>query len=354
MAMKKKKEEIVDYRECVRLLKEKGPQRLYILRGEEEYLRDSFLAKLRGGCVPEGKESFNYHRLNGPKLDLNELSAAAEAMPFLGERTFCEIHDFDINKTSDYDPEAFRKILADVPDWCTIAFVFSAEYSMDGRIAPVKELNQYALDVNFTRQSDADLAKWVSNHFSELGKTIDRKTADHMVYVCGAFMNTLLPEIAKVAGAAKGGSITEQDIDAVAKRAPETTVFNLTDALGDRNYDRAALLLTDLLSDRDETPPKLLYMISEQMRRLYAARLALDSGRGREYIAECFPEIARQEFVQKKLLQGARNFGCARLGRAMRLCADCELAMKSGGGPEEELLKDLLLQLAMDTDDDTD
>ena len=352
MTAKKKKEEIVDYRDYLSILREKGPQRVYILRGEEEYLRDSFLAKLRGVCVPEGQESFNYRRLDGPKLNMDELSAAKEALPFLGERTFCEVHDFDINKTSDYDPEAFCAALADVPDWCTIVFVFSAEYSMDGRITPVRELHKYAQDMNFTRQSDSDLSKWVQNHFSELGKTIDRKTADHMVYVCGAFMNTLLPEIAKVAGTAKGGSITEQDIDAVAKRAPETTVFNLTDALGDRDFDRAALLLTDLLADRDETPPKLLYMISEQMRRLYAARAALDSGQGVEYIAECFPEIARQGFVQRKLLQGARNFGRARLGRAMERCADCELAMKSGGGVEEELLKDLLLQLAID--DDTD
>ena len=352
MATKKKKEEIVDYRDHLRALKEKGPQRIYILRGEEEYLRDSFLAKLRDVCVPEGLESFNYRRLDGPKLNMDKFSAAEEALPFLGERTFCEIHDFDINRTSDYDPEAFRAVLTDVPDWCTITFVFSAEYSMDGRITPVKELHKYAQDMNFTRQSDSDLSRWVQNHFLESGKTIDRKTADHMVYVCGAFMNALLPEIAKVAGAAKGGSITEQDIDAVAKRAPETTVFNLTDALGNRDYDRAAFLLADLLADRDETPSKLLYMISEQMRRLYAARVALDSGQGGAYIAECFPEIARQEFVQRKLLQGARNFGRARLGRAMERCADCELAMKSGGGAEEELLKDLLLQLAID--DDTD
>ena len=93
MAAKKKKEEIIDYRDHLRVLKEKGPQHIYILRGEEEYLRDSFLAKLRDVCVPEGLESFNYRRLDGPKLNMDKFSAAAEALPFLGERTFCEIHD---------------------------------------------------------------------------------------------------------------------------------------------------------------------------------------------------------------------------------------------------------------------
>jgi len=108
MAAKKKKEEIIDYRDHLRVLKEKGPQHIYILRGEEEYLRDSFLAKLRDVCVPEGLESFNYRRLDGPKLNMDKFSAAAEALPFLGERTFCEIHAPDGRKAQRF-PQTFPR-----------------------------------------------------------------------------------------------------------------------------------------------------------------------------------------------------------------------------------------------------
>lgn len=353
MAIKKKRTEIINYRDHLSRLNAQGPARVYVLRGEEEYLRESFLTKLRELCVPEGPDSFNYHRLDGPKIDMDSLSDATGALPFLGERSFCEIRNFDINKTSDYNPDRFCAIIRDVPDFCTLAFVFAPDYAIDGRFTPAKTLQKMAVNAEFTRQNDSDLLKWLYKRFGDLGKTIDRPTAEHVLYVCGPLMSALLPEITKVAGYAKSAAITAGDIDAVAKRAPETTVFNLTDALGDKQYDRAAALLTDLLSDREETPQRLLYMISEQMRRLYAARTASDCGKGQEYLSECFPEIARQDFVRRKLLQSARNFSAPRLARAVTRCADCELAMKSGTG-EEAALKDLLLALAMDENDAQD
>ena len=55
--------------------------------------------------------------------------------------------------------------------------------------------------------------------------------------------------------------------------SPETTIFNLTDALGAKQYDKAASLLADLLADKDEPPEKQIILISEQFRRLYAARI---------------------------------------------------------------------------------
>ena len=339
---------IIDYRDQLRRLNEEGPACVYVLRGEEEFLRENFVLKLRERCLPEGTDSFNYTRLDGPAPDMRRLSDALESMPFLAERTLCEVRGFDINKTKDYDTALFSSLIADVPAWCTVVFIFPPDYAPDGRLAPVKALNKAALTVEFTRQSDRDLTRWLYKQFQQRGKSVDMETAEYMLYVCGTLMNALLPEIDKVAGYAKGERILISDIDAVAKKAPESTVFNLTDALGDGKFDEAALLLSNLLEDREENPHKLLYVISEQMRRLYAARLARDGRRTGEWLGECFPELGRQEFLRRKLMTAAGNFSAGALRSYVAACAECEFKMKNGGGVSDtELLKELLLTFSV-------
>ena len=345
-----KKKEQVDYASLERELKAGEPGRLYMLRGEEDYLRDKYLGVLRSLCVPEGLDSFNYHRLQGPKLNLRELSDAIEAMPFMGERSLVEIRDFDINRTGDYDGAEFAAMLADIPAWATVVFVFASGYAPDGRIAPVKAMKKLGVDVEFTAQGESALMNWVIAHFRNNGKDCDRETASHMLYVCGPLMNTLLPEIAKVSGHAQGPAVTKGDIDAVAERQPDTVVFDMTDALGEGQYDKAARMLSELLADRDENVPKLLYMISEQMRRLYAARIAPE-GDKRGYLMECIPELSRSAFLIPKLVRASSNFSVKRLARAVSLCADCEFATRDGGAEAEERLKELILRLAMDEND---
>lgn len=326
-----------------------GPQRIYLLRGEEDFLRDSFLRELRTLCVEEGTEAFNYHRLEGGSLDMGVLREAVDAMPFMGERTLVEVRDFDVNKTSAYDPKALKALIADVPEWATIAFVFAPGYAPDNRLGVVKALKKSAEDIEFRSPAENVLRQWIAREVRACGKVIGSGTADYLIWICGERMNVLLPEINKICGAASGDEITRADIDAVARKAPETTIFQLTDALGAKEFDKAASLLADLLADKDEPPQKQIYMVSEQFRRLYVAKIAQEFGKPESYIADCIPEIGGKSYFIRKLQNTARNFSRARLARAVRLCAECDFGMKSSGGPEpEEQMKELVLKLALD------
>ena len=335
----------MDYGAELKRLRQEGPQRVYVLWGEEDYLRDSYLAELKKLCLAEGTEAFNYHRLQAPGPDLASLIESVEAMPFMGERTFTEVRDFDAARC---EPEALKALLQDVPEWATVAFVYDPGGAPDGRLAAVKAMKKAGEDLEFTSPEAAALTRWVMRRVESCGKTIDPAAADRLIWTCGERMNGLIPEITKIVGYAKGKAVTAADIDAVAKKAPETTVFDLTDALGAGQYDKAAQLLADLLADRDEKPQGLLAMVSEQFRRLYAARLARDNGQGAAFITACVPELAGKSYPLRLLQEACRRYSVERLGRAVSLCAACDYAMKSTGGREETLLKQLLLQLALD------
>ena len=337
-----------DYGAELRKLRAEGPARLYMLRGEEDYLRDSFLGELRALCVPEGTEAFNFHRFRGPALDMSAFRDAVEAMPFMGERTLIEVRDLDVNKTSAYDPELLKVLLSDLPDWTTVAFVFAPGYAPDGKLTAVKTIRKLGVDLEFTSPGEGDMVRWVRRRAESQGKRIDGGTASYLLWVCGSRMNALIPEITKICGAAAGDEITRADIDAVAKRAPETTIFNLTDALGAKDYDKAASLLADLLADR-ETPPNFqIVMISEQFRRLYVARLAADERLPDSFITDCVPELTGKTYPVDILKRVCRQYSLERLARAVRLCAACDFSMRSDGPDPEELMKELILRLALD------
>ena len=346
--MAKKEKPTFDYGAHIRRLRQEGPAKVYVLRGAEDYLRDSFLAELRKLCVEEGTEAFNHHRLTGPKLDVADLISSAEAMPFMGERTLTEVWDFDINHTSNYDPEALKAFLSDVPDWATVAFVFSPEYNPDSRLTAMKAMKKAGIDLEFTAPREGELIRWVTRRAESQDKTIDSATAGYLIWVCGERMNTLIPEITKIAGHAAGKSITRADIDAVAKKAPETTIFNMIDALGDGEYDKAARMLSELLVDKEAPPPKQIFWVGDRFRRLYVARLAADTGRGDSYIEACIPELAGQYFRIKLLKNTCKKYSRERLARAVIMCAQCEYRMKDTGGDPEALLKELILRLALD------
>ena len=347
--MAKAEKKAFDYSGELKRLREEGPQRLYLFRGEEDFLRDSFLKELRAQCLEEGTEAFNYHRIQGAVLDMPQLLESVEAMPFMGERTLTEVRDFDINKTSAYDPEALKNLVADLPEWATVVFVFAPGYAPDNRLAAVKAIKKYGRDIEFTSPREAELTRWVIRRVEGLGKRIDAGTANYLIWICGSRMNTLIPEILKITGVAAGEEITRRDIDAVAKKAPETTIFDLIDALGGKNYEKAASLLADLLADRDEPPQKQIAMVSEQFRRLYVARVARDFHKDDSYITDCIPELTGRAYPVNLLKQACRNYSRARLARAIHLCAECDYGMKSSGPEPAELMKELILRLAIDT-----
>ena len=119
----------------------------------------------------------------------------------------------------------------------------------------------------------------------------------------------------------------------------------MTDCLSARNYDGAAKIMAELLLSR-ESPIKLIAIISQQMRRLYAAKLVAPQGRGSadELCALCG---IKQSFAAERLLNSARRLDLNWLGFACACCAEYDYKMKSSSADDEELLKELLARLAI-------
>ena len=362
MAQKKKKDPGANYRDEVRRLRETGPERLYVLCGEEEYLREQFLTELKKQCLPGGEDDFCYHRFDGAALELHELADAVDAVPFLSERTLLEVRGYDTNKLSEKDSKRFVALLEDLPDYCTLVFVMDAAFSLDGRLKASKALQNLGRVLVFRGQDGTALVKWVAMRFGAVGKRITVADAEYLIMITGGLMNRMIPEIEKLSAFSKDEVITRAEIDALVEKVPDAVVYEMLDLIAERRGDAAMQKLSELLSDkniaktqnnekgkdkssdRNSVPISLLAAVGSQMRRLYAAKCAqAERLSSADLMAICGLQY---EFIARKLLQSARGFSLPQLEHAVQLCAETDFAMKrTNADGAVLLLQDLILRL---------
>ena len=303
----------------------------YIFYGEESYLREYYLGELRKALVPAGFEEFNYHRLEGKDLTVQALSEMAEAMPMLAERTLIVVTDYDIFKLNEEQREKMIAFLEDVPPYCCVVFVYDTVAYKPNKT--LKKLNKAVSDhmeaVEFRAAENSDLISWIARRFKALGKEIDRQTAEYLIFTCGGLMTGLVPEITKIGTYAKGKTITQKDIDAVADPVLSAEVFKLSDAVLQGDYDRAAQILGDLLKMQTE-PIMILAALGSQLRRIYTPRMAIDSGKDKYWLMELWD--MKSDYPAKLLLSSAKKATAAWCADAVKMCQVLDRRMKSEKG----------------------
>lgn len=342
MAKKSKKNEKFNYNASVNALKAEGPAGLYLIWGPEDYLADRFFEEIKKLCITSEADDFSYRRLDERDFSLLSLKEAIDSVPFLSERSLVEVRGVDINKLRESDE--ISAVLSDIPDYCTVVFVAPIGFEPDKRLKVYKAIQKYGKEICATAQGGDILIKWIIRRFAAEGKGIELNAVQRLINVSGELMNGLIPEINKIASYTKGDRVTEADVDAVAHHIPEAVVFDMTEALAKGENNAAMRLLGELLADKNNEPTMILAIVGGQMRKMYAARVAIDNGLDKDYVMKALS--LRYDFMANRLLAASRRFSTAQIIRAVELCAETDYAMKSSRTEPTELLKECVMRIA--------
>ena len=331
-------------RELKQALKAGEPGRLYLFHGEEAYLRDYYLGELKQTLLPAGLEDFNLHTAQGKECSVDWIEQAVDCLPMMSERTLVLVTDFDVYGQNEGQRARLTALLSDLPDYCCLVFVYDLlPYKADGRSKLAAAFKNHGAVVNFQRQEQGDLTDWICRRFKAAGHSIDTEDARYLIFLCGDLMNNLASEIGKIAAYASAQRVTRADIDAVAIPQIDAVVFQMTDAMARKDFNKAASVLADLLHAQ-EPPIMILSVMGKYFRQLYTARLYLDNNRSRADFMALWN--MKNAYPADKLLDAARKFSLVWCRHAVRRCAETELALKSSYGQEQELLVSLLMELS--------
>ena len=341
--MASKKTDNAAYLQLRKDLKAGTPGQLYVFHGEEKYRLEESLSALRRLLVPAGMEEFNYRTFSGKDLDVGELVSAMDNLPMMSDRTLIQVTDFDLFGCAESKKEMLARAFEDLPDYLCLVFVYDVLDYKIGRGKFQELVKKKGSIVDFVPADRNDLLDWIRRRFRELDKDIDDREGEYLIFLCGGLMTGLKMEIEKIASYAKGSRITQQDIDAVADPVLEARVFDMTDAVGNRNFGQALRVLSELYG-LNQNPIMILAILGKHLRQLYTARLALESGKGAPALMETWN--MKTSWQANKLIRCSRNCDLSWCRRAVALAGEADLAMKSTGRDQEEVLTELMLQLA--------
>ncbi|NLC73593.1 MAG: DNA polymerase III subunit delta [Ruminococcaceae bacterium] len=329
-----------NYNALIKELNTNGALGVYLLWGDEDYLREQFTAKLRSVCLPDGGNDFCYRRFDAEQLNMDELADAVNAMPFMSERSFIEIRGFDPAAVKDREMAALEAIISDIPDYCTIVFITYPGKKPDMRLRLCKNIKKIGSVIEFAPQDEYKLTDWIIRRFAALGKSVSASTANRLILNSGDLMSGLIGEIEKIAAGTKAELVTDSDVDRLGSKITSAKVFDMTNRISAGDFSAALAILNDLITSGDE-PIMILAVIGMHMRDLYAARLTIDENLGRDYLIK----ICGKPWLANPLLSSAKNFSLDSLSRCVQLCTEHDYLLKSSGGDSRDILLDLLINI---------
>lgn len=327
-------------------IKEKCPGRLYVFHGEEIFLLNYYLGKLKSLLIDDLTESFNYHRLTNETFDVQAFADAVENLPMMAEFSMVQVDDIDIFKLGEDARNKIGEVLSDIPEYCTVVFTYeTVEWKLDKRY---KKLAAAFADngciVEFPKQEQRDLVSWITRHFLTNKKRITPDLCAYLIELTGGTMTALSGEISKICAYSGADEICKADIDAVVEPVMDAVVFQMTDMLSAGQFPKALGKLQQLLKMQQE-PIAILGAIGMHLRRISTARVLLDNGRPAAELASLY---GLSDYAARKTMDTCRRFRPEFCKKTAELILETDYRMKTSFDEQERLLELLLLQIAQE------
>ena len=332
--------------ELKQALKSKNLGRLYFFYGEETFLLHHYLGQMKKQLLDPLTESFNFHRLDNETFDIRSFADAVENLPMMAEHTLVQVDDIDLFKLGEADRTKMTEILSDIPDYCTVIFVYlTVSWKPDKRLKKLWEaVDKNGNVVEFAKQDQRDLVAWIARHFAARSKRISNDLCIYLIDITGGTMTALAGEIDKICAYSGADEIRRSDIDAVTEPVLDAVVFQMTDLLSAGRYDQALNKLQQLLKMQQE-PLAILGAVGGHFRRLGAARTLLDRGKSAYDLQKLY---GIPDYPARKTMEAARRFSADFCRKSAQLVLETDYRMKTSFDDSQRLLELLILQLAQE------
>ncbi len=292
---------------------------VYLLYGEEEFLKNSYKNRLKEAIV--GDDAMNFASFEGKGLDLDEVIRLADTMPFFAERRMILIEDSGFFKTS---ADELANFLPSMPDTTCIVF---AESQVDKRNKLYKKVKDLGYAAELGRQDSAQLARWAGGLLAKENKKITSRTMELFLGMTGDDMEHIRMELEKLISYTMGRDvITEADVEAICTVQVTNKIFDMVAAIVNRQTKKAMDLYEDLLTLK-EPPMRILFLIARQFNQLLQVKELMEQGMDKGTIAS---RLKMQPFVVGKTIPQARQFPRDQILSWVKLCVETEEAVKSG------------------------
>jgi len=217
--------------------------------------------------------------------------------------------------------------------------------SWNGKVKSNKLFNFLKKNSNFRefkKTNNLELEKFVVNKIKNTKVKITQNALRKIIFIFGDSLWLLNTELEKLINLKSEGEITEKDLENVGEIKIDAKIFDLIDAIGNKNKAKAFELLNFLLSKQGD-PFYILSMIIFQIRNL--ALIFNFKNRGFFDAKIIAQKSGLHPFVVQKTFEQSRLFDNQQIKEIYNRAFSLDINSKSGKIKIEEGLQDFIMKI---------
>lgn len=315
----------------------KGLEPVYLIYGEQELLLERALERLKKRASQEGDLGFSYEVFWAGEANVGEIINSLNTLSFSFGKKVAVIKE--ANKFNASELKEIEKYVKNPSHFTTLVLV-AEKLKVNSPLLKAVKGGAVVSEYKAPRKNEYPL--WVKEEFQRKGKKVSLSAVQFMVQSLGFNLSILTREIEKIClYYYDKNSLEKEDLDFLLSAGEESSVFDLVDAIGEKNSTKAIALLDKLSFNRDS----LMFcfnMIIRHFRLLLKTKVLLEEGR----TYDLPKELNLPSFVVQRYQVQSRNFSIKQLKKIHEELLEADLALKTSK-KEPKLILELLITKAL-------
>ncbi|MDZ4677930.1 MAG: DNA polymerase III subunit delta [Oligoflexia bacterium] len=309
---------------------------LYFLHGEETFMVDESLEKIKEKVLTGGAADFNYSVFYASDADVESICDAVETLPMMSQRRLVIVKQAQDLSASELER---LTVLVEKPVESTCLVLVASKADMRKKF--FKLFESKGVMVKFQKPFENQLNPWITYIAKKYSKELSPEAAELLKESVGSNLTDINNELCKAAQyVGERSRIEVDDIRATVSRIRVHTVFELVNCMGNGDCANSFTHLAHLL-DSGQNEVGVLAMIIRHFRILMLCQEALREGLSQAQIAS---RVGVHGFFVKEYIDQARKQDFKQLIQIYDVLLDTDRALKSNPLSSHLWLENLVLQ----------
>lgn len=332
------KSKSVSYSQSMNQINKDSLAPVYLIYGEEKFLHDEIIDKIVDLSLDSGTMDFNFDLFYSSETSVDKIVNVASSFPMMAERRVVVVKNIQQLKADEL------KHLANYvnhPSKTTCLILSLTERKKSGKWFTA--IFKSAFSINCRSFYDNEIPEWVVNHLKMKKLEIERQAIQLLQAQVGNSLLNLVNELEKIQiNIHPRTKITLEDVQEVTSISKQFNIFELCNAVGERNFRRSLTILNKLL-EQGELPTGMIIQLMRHFLNLF--KINENIRKGNRSTNELMKVTGLAYYFVNDMMRQAKNFSTEQYRNSFSHLAQADFHLKTSYQPPSLVMELLLYRL---------
>lgn len=326
------------YKDIVLSIKRREFLPIYFLTGDEKYFIDELIDNFIESVLNEDEKVFNQVIFYGKDTDIDQIISESKQFPIGAKNRLIVVKEGQNLKNIEQLEHYMNN-----PQTSSILVISYINKTIDKRKKFGKKLYEKGFVFESKKLYDNQIPNWIKSYLDKKNITIDTKATILLSEYLGNNLSKIKNEIEKLLIITKENHITPNSIEKHIGINNDYNLFELQNALGERNYKKISLIISHFISN--EKKYNVVAIVSSLF-YFFQKILLIKSLKNKENISTI---LKIHPFFLKQYQKAALNYSNKQLFHIFELLKNYDLKSKGVDNKvkNKDLIKELMLKIIL-------